>query len=78
MQRNCLVCLRSGADRAHIKTRGSGGSNKKHNIIFLCREHHTEQHKIGILTFIRKYPIVRMKLELMGWEITDNKLFEPK
>lgn len=46
----------------------------------LCREHHTEQHAIGIFTFIERYPQVELHLLMLGWEInhTYRKLFRPK
>lgn len=67
--RRCLVCQRANPDRAHVKTRGSGGGDQEWNIMDLCRVHHTEQHKIGIITFAEKYKTVKGYLEKSGWEI---------
>lgn len=67
----CLVCNRDHADRAHVKTRGSGGSDEEWNIMLLCRIHHIEQHKIGIITFIEKYPAVKREIETKGWKVVE-------
>lgn len=67
----CLVCNRDHADRAHVKTRGSGGGDEPENIMPLCRLHHIEQHKIGIITFVEKYSQVRAFLESRGWTVID-------
>lgn len=67
----CVICGRIPSDRAHIKTRGSGGKNQEFNLIRLCREHHSEQHNIGFVSFSEKYPVIRMLLKLKGWRITD-------
>jgi hypothetical protein len=66
---DCIICGKSNADKAHIKTKGSGGPDDDSNIMFLCRIHHVEQHKIGIITFIEKYPSVKKTIEAKGWEI---------
>lgn len=50
----------------HLTTRGSGGGDEQHNLLPNCTLHHTERHKIGILTFAKKYQSVRVFLELMG------------
>ena len=70
----CLVCNKSPVDVAHIKTRGSGGSDEEWNLMPLCREHHTEQHKIGIVTFTNKYYSVHYWLADRGWSIENKKL----
>lgn len=33
----------------------------------LCRMHHTEQHTIGIATFVEKYSRVKLYLWDRGW-----------
>ncbi len=33
-------CYRQPVEKAHIKSKGSGGSSKPHNIILLCVYHH--------------------------------------
>lgn len=73
---SCLVCGRTNVDRCHIKTKGSGGSDQDQNIMLLCREHHVEQHKIGVITFIEKHPQVMAYIETMGWEIIGINSFK--
>jgi hypothetical protein len=43
-------------DPAHVKTRGSGGSDL-YNALSLAREKHEEQHQIGIPAFEAKYGV---------------------
>lgn len=74
----CLVCSRTPTDVAHIKTKGSGGTLHPENVMPLCREHHTEQHKIGIVTFIKKYPSVFLHLKYLGWEIENHRLIRSR
>lgn len=55
----CLIgdqCFGVGVDACHVKTRGAGGDDRG-NLVPLCREHHREQHQIGIQTFQRKYGV---------------------
>lgn len=68
----CLVCGHPEVDRAHIKTKGSGGDEDPSNMMQLCRTHHVEQHKIGIVTFTLKYWSVRKYLFANGWEIVSQ------
>lgn len=56
----CLVCDRKGVDLHHIKTRKSGGSDGSHNIMPLCREHHTEVHQIGLFKFSQKGVVLKL------------------
>lgn len=65
----CLIC-NEFCDPAHVKSRGAGGHDLPENVLNLCRRHHSEQ-SIGIVTFVLKYPVVKRKLESMGWEIVD-------
>ena len=55
----CIVdeCNNYG-DRAHLITRATLPKKQWDNpyyYIYLCRSHHSEQHKIGITTFCEKY-----------------------
>lgn len=63
----CLIC-RKLADRHHIKTRGSGGTDDDFNIALLCRQHHQEIHRAGLTTFAEKYPRFKEYLLSNGWE----------
>jgi 5-methylcytosine-specific restriction endonuclease McrA len=72
----CLACGSANTERAHIKSRGSGGSDDAWNIMALCRKDHQEQHKIGIITFIEKYPEVKTYVEQNGWQIDNVNSFK--
>lgn len=68
----CLACRRmTEVDRAHIKTKKSGGTMDDWNIMLLCRKHHVEQHQIGIVTFTKKYPSVEAELNRKGWSVEE-------
>lgn len=65
--RSCFVCGKQHSDVAHVQTVGAGRNRRnidhsKHEFMCLCREHHNEQHTIGIDTFIRKYHLGVIKL----------------
>ncbi len=66
---SCVVCQNPQVDKAHIKSKGAGGSNEEDNIFFLCRSHHQEQHRIGHPAFWTKYYNVRMALFEKGWTV---------
>ena len=67
MHRLCFVCGKPNADLDHVDTIGSG-RNRRHvnqvgyNAWTLCRNHHTERHKIGVETFAKKYQVKPIKL----------------
>jgi hypothetical protein len=63
---NCEICGMPNADRHHIKTRASGGSNEDFNIIHLCRKHHSECHQIGRWSFAKKYDITERFATAIG------------
>ena len=65
----CLVCKRRPVDAAHIRTKKASGINERWNYMPLCREHHSEQHTIGIITFIKKYVSVFYYVQDRGWSI---------
>lgn len=65
--RACFVCGKPHADMAHYETVGMGRNRKKidhskHRFMTLCREHHQEQHNIGLTEFMQKYVLVPIKL----------------
>lgn len=66
-QVKALPCLLCGgvSDPDHITTRGAGGGDVKGNVWPVCRTHHIERGKIGLGTFIKKYP------QLIVW-LRDN------
>lgn len=64
--RRCVLCGRP-ADIAHYNAVGMGRNRNKMSheglyIMTLCRAHHTEQHKIGLKTFVMKYHIKPIKV----------------
>lgn len=66
LHRECCICGQE-ADIAHIETVGSGRDRRKidhtkHHFMSLCRIHHTEQHTIGIQTFMNKYQIIPVRM----------------
>lgn len=65
--RKCCICGKH-ADIAHYQAVGMGRNrhhidHSKFYFMSLCRIHHTEQHKIGIKTFLQKYHIKPIKLD---------------
>ncbi|TOY75096.1 hypothetical protein DIS16_09920 [Levilactobacillus brevis] len=68
--RRCMVCGREHSDINHVDTVGSG-RDRNHldhtqlRVNCLCREHHTEWHKIGPTAFGEKYhiPVAGIKLD---------------
>jgi hypothetical protein len=64
----CVACgYKRVIDRAHIKSKGAGGTWDEDNIIHLCRQHHQEQHQIGWPRFVEKYVRVERELDNKGW-----------
>lgn len=80
---SCLVCGRIPTDRAHVKTKKSGGTMNEWNLMPLCRSCHQTQHRIGIRTFVKAYPSVQAFLTALGWEWIESpggylRLWHPK
>ena len=60
VNRNCVICGKPHSDLAHRYAVGRGRDRTKINhygnqVLALCREHHTEQHNIGVKSFDEKY-----------------------
>lgn len=60
VNRNCIICGKPNSDLAHHYAIGRGKNRKTMNhygyeVLALCREHHSEQHNIGVDTFDKKY-----------------------
>jgi len=71
----CIICNKHGCDPAHVRSRAAGGPDKKWNLVPLCREHHTEQHKRGWIDMMLRYFRLRLLMEAMGWRhclVTDK------
>ena len=62
-------CNRVPTDRCHIKSKGAGGGMEHENILMMCREHHTMQHKFGWGKFLEKHPMLKRIMERKGWII---------
>lgn len=65
-KRECVLCGEH-ADYAHVETVGMGNDrskidHSKYHFMALCRKHHTEQHQMGIESFVRKYHIKPISL----------------
>lgn len=77
--RRCIACRDWPTDRAHIKSKGAGGSMEDHNLVNLCRTHHREQHQHGWSLFLDRHPAVWIELQRKGWEMKEvfgiKKLF---
>ncbi|MCW4388757.1 putative HNHc nuclease [Limosilactobacillus oris] len=68
MSKHCLICGRH-ADTHHVDAVGMGRDRNhidhtKHRLMALCRDHHTEYHKIGSVAFAKKYLITRLGIRL--------------
>ncbi|MEJ7420433.1 putative HNHc nuclease [Staphylococcus haemolyticus] len=71
--RHCVICGKSGADLAHHYAIGRGANRKKmqhydYEVLALCREHHSEQHNIGVKSFDEKYHLE------YSWISVDSRL----
>lgn len=58
--RHCIICGKPHADLAHYEAIGRGMNRNKMNhydkhVLALCREHHNEQHAMGVKSFDDKY-----------------------
>lgn len=65
--RKCCICGKP-ADVAHVEAVGMGRNRHKidhsgHRFMALCREHHTEQHTIGILLFLEIHNVMPIYLD---------------
>ncbi|EOA9360616.1 TPA: hypothetical protein SH853_002121 [Staphylococcus aureus] len=62
INRNCVICGKPHADLAHYEAVGRGMNRNKMNhydkhVLALCREHHNQQHAIGVKSFDDKYQL---------------------
>jgi len=78
----CICCGSPPPSEAHhIKTRGSGGKDDFFNLIPLCKLDHTmgenAWHRIGSITFLKRFPWVADYLRQLGWTIQEYKLIPP-
>ncbi|UXU67445.1 putative HNHc nuclease [Staphylococcus agnetis] len=73
VNRNCVICGKPHSDLAHYETVGRGFNRNKINhydkhVLALCREHHNEQHTIGVKSFDKKYHLEN------SWIKVDDRL----
>ncbi|MWF62692.1 hypothetical protein GQL62_00900 [Staphylococcus haemolyticus] len=73
VNRNCVICGKPHSDLAHRYAVGKGRNRNKINhvgnqVLALCRNHHTEQHQIGMDTFNNKYHLID------SWVDVDERL----
>lgn len=69
LDKRCVICGQAHADLAHVDSVGAHGGNRQKinhlglRAMSLCREHHQEQHKIGIQSFMNKYHLNGIKID---------------
>ena len=68
----CIACGKAKTDKAHIKSKGAGGTMDDWNIVPLCRFHHQIQHAYGWAKFLDANPDARTALEQKGWKIEEE------
>lgn len=64
----CCACGNLRSTPHHLKSQGSGGSNTIDNLLPLCDLHHDLIHKIGLTSFLEKFPQIKMYLEVIGFD----------
>ncbi|WP_145474099.1 putative HNHc nuclease [Staphylococcus pettenkoferi] len=72
VNRNCVICGEPSSDIAHHYAIGRGKNRKTMNhygyeVLALCREHHSEQHNIGVDTFDKKYHLENSWISVDDW-----------
>lgn len=71
-QGNCQACNHFGMlDRAHIKSKGSGGTWDEDNLLMLCRSCPGFQHRHGWVRFIKKHSHLTQILDQKGFAIVN-------
>jgi hypothetical protein len=69
----CEICGLMPSDPCHLKTVGSGGPDADYNVVSLCRNHHIEQHALGLFKMCEKYPFFRQVIANKGWVFDGQK-----
>ena len=67
----CAVCDSVLTEAHHLRSIAASGDDVEHNLLCLCRAHHTELHTIGLNSFVSKYITVKWKLLAKGWEFDE-------
>lgn len=65
-------CKSQPTDRAHIKSKGAGGTWDEWNIIHFCRDHHQMQHAFGWFRMCDKFPEVKEQLTSRGYKFVNE------
>lgn len=76
-KQRCVNCNAPPPNEAHhIKTVGSGGDDRKCNVLPLCTFCHSEWHSYGPVSTYRHRASFTLKKKLfeLGWTIRGNKL----
>ena len=73
INRTCVICGKEKSDLAHRFAIGKGRNRYEMNhynnqVLALCRNHHNEQHQIGMDSFNKKYHLTN------SWIKVDDKL----
>lgn len=73
VNRCCVICGKKNSDLAHYHAVGSGRNrntidHRYNYVLALCRSHHNEQHKIGIISFNEKYHLIN------SWVKVDDRI----
>lgn len=73
INRTCAICGKSNSDLAHYYAVGRGRNRNKidhfgNKVLALCRNHHIEQHAIGMNKFNKKYHLEN------SWVDVDERL----
>lgn len=63
----CVICDSTPSDPCHIKSVGSGGNDLTNNLLPMCRSHHIEQHKVGMIKMMDKYDRLYEHMLALGW-----------
>jgi hypothetical protein len=77
-KQSCVACKDYGVDPAHIHSVGAGGPDADFNVIPLCRREHQFQHALGWSIFFKRWPIVWIYLQTLGWYYIGEKLWNDK
>ena len=61
-ERKCIICGKDG-EVHHVDAIGAGRNRKKidhtkHHLMCLCYKHHTESHKVGQQTFMKRHHVI--------------------
>lgn len=66
----CIICGFHLSEIHHVRTRGAGFGDDPWNVIPVCRKHHTEIHKTGMVQMLEKTKHLLNYLKALGWELS--------